>query len=172
MAARKLAKWQIASLAIIILIIPVIIVFQLTKADIIINFDDDDPFFNKCFFGQPVCVYDKPIGFAFSVAPIGEITFQELPDEWRVLGEDVFCFKIDKNNRGEPVTDPVGVITERDSNVVCNNIATFEKNEWDLKIDLLVPDAEGNLVDLFPQFSSISLPENSINRFTFTMKGI
>ena len=166
-----MGKLRLAIVAGIILIIPFIIVFQLSKSDINISdltfpINGKEPFHNQCFFGEPVCVYDKSVRFGFSVASVDEIEINELPNEWRVIGEDVFCFKIESGSV-EPVSDPVGVITERESNVTCNNIAMFDKNDWDLNIKLFVPDAEGNLVS----FSSFELPEGSINRFTFTMKG-
>lgn len=168
MADRKLAKWQIASLAIIILIIPVIIVFQLTKADIVINFDDDDPFKNKCFLGQTECIYMHELGVNVG----GEVEFRDDMDlnRWLIIGEDVFCIKIERTV-AEPVADPVGVITE-ETEISCNNIAVFDKDEWDLKIGIAIPDEEGNLVDLFIGFSSIPPPpEGSQQTFTFTMIG-
>ena len=169
MADRNLAKWQIASLAIIILIIPVIIVFQLTKADIVINIDED--FKNQCFFGQPICVYDKQINVTFEDTqkdPL--IVFRETEINWQIIGDNVFCIKIERSV-AEPVSDPVGVITES-TEVSCNNIAIFDKDEWDLQIAFLTPDEQGNLINPFIPFSSVPPPpEGSINRFTFTMKG-
>lgn len=164
MVERKFKKWQLAFIVGLIFIIPVIIVFQYTSADIIINIDED--FKNQCFFGQPVCVYDKEIAVFGSINTGKEIQFQELSDEWRIIGEDVFCFKVD-GSFVEPISDPVGVIIPQ-SNITCNNIASFEKSDWDLKIDFLVPNEQGILV----KFSSVQPPEGSINRFTFTMKGI
>jgi len=166
MADRKLEKWQIAFLATVILIIPFIIVFQLTKADIVINIDED--FKNQCFFGQPVCVYDKRINVTIEDTqrePL--IAFRETENNWQIIGDNVFCIKIE-GAFAEPVTDPVGVVT-KESEVNCNNIAVFDKDEWDLQIRLLFPDSEGNL--FFP-FSSFQPPEGSVNRFTFTMKQI
>lgn len=168
MADRNLAKWQIASLAIIILIIPLIIVFQLTKADIVINFNDDDPFFNKCFLGQSECVYQIPIGIAFDDQPVGMefIEFREDKTYWWILGEDVWCIKTERTV-AEPVSDPVGVITE-ETEIECNDLAMFDKGDWDLTIDFLVPNEEGGLI----KFSSVAPPpKGSVNQFTFTMKG-
>ncbi len=164
MVERKFKKWQLAFIVGLIFIIPLIVLFQYTKADIIINIDED--FKNQCFFGQPVCVYDQEIRIFSSINTGKEIEFRELSDEWRIIGENVFCFKVD-GSFAEPVANPVGIVTEKDD-VTCNNIASFEKNDWDLRIDFLIPDEQGNLIT----FSSIEPPEGSINRFTFTMKGI
>jgi len=168
MADRKLAKWQIASIVIIVLIIPFIIVFQLTRADIVLTFDED--FKNQCFFGQPVCVYDKIIRTTLEIITEKQIEFQETGDDWRILGEDVFCIKTERTV-AEPVRDPVGVITE-ETEVSCIDIAVFNKSDWDLTIDFLVPDEEGNLKKGFTGFSIAPPPDGSVNRFTFTMKGI
>ena len=120
MADRNLAKWQIASLAIIILIIPVIIVFQLTKADIVIDFDNPNPFENKCFLGESQCTFTQTFP---------EIELREDDTYWWILGEDVYCVKTDRTVE-VPVSDPVGVITE-ETEVSCNDLFMFDKTVWD-----------------------------------------
>ncbi len=117
-------KFQIAIIAVIILIIPAIIVFQLTKADIVINIEND--FENQCFFGQTKCNYID------SSRNVGAIIFSETVEQWQILGENVWCIKTDREV-AEPVSDPVGVITDEDE-VTCNNIAIFDRNEWDLQV--------------------------------------
>jgi len=155
-------KFQIAIIAIIILIIPVIIVYQLTKPDIILNIEED--FENQCFFGQTECLYMHDLGVITS----GEIEFRDEMDlnRWLIIGDNVWCIHTDRSV-AVPISDPVGVISQ-ESEVSCNNIAVFDKDEWDLKIGIAVPDEEGNLI----QFSSIDFPMGSQQTFTFTIKGL
>ncbi len=120
MADRKLGNTQIAIIAVIVLIIPFIIVFQLTKADIVIDFTDEDRFDNICFLGESQCTY---------VMIFPDIELREDDTYWWILGENVWCEKIERNV-AEPVADPVGVITE-ETEIKCNNVAMFDKNEWD-----------------------------------------
>jgi len=130
MADLKLAKWQIATIAIIILIIPLIIVFQLSKQpDIVINFDQDDPFRNKCFLGETTCQYE---------AIFPEIELREDDTYWWILGEDVWCVKTERTVE-VPVSDPVGVITQ-ETEISCNDLAMFDKLEWDF---IQIPPPQG-----------------------------
>ncbi len=169
MVERKFKKWQLAFIVGLIFIIPMIILFQYTKADIVINIDDD--FKNQCFFGQTECVYDKRINITFEDSQrIPIIQFRETVNNWQIIGDNVWC--IQGRSVAIPVTNPQQEIT-KDSEVSCNNIAVFDRDEWDLQIQFLVPNSLGELERPFPLFSSAPPPpEGSINRFIFTMKGI
>lgn len=145
-------KFQIIIIAVIVLIIPTIIVFQLTKADITIEnltfpIVDGDTFKNQCFFGQTKCVYEE------RSAESGVIVFDDQETSWLIRGENVWCIKSNRQV-AEPVADPVGVITD-ESEVTCNNLAIFNKSEWDLQI------THADLVS-----------GGSVDIFTFTMKGL
>src|SRR3972149_9857215 len=85
----KLAKWQIAVVSIIVLIIPFIIVYQLTKPDITI--DTSLPFgvterFSKGCENGIICIYNMD-----SITK--EITITEDEESWTMHGD---C--IDKSN--------------------------------------------------------------------------
>jgi len=121
MADRKLAKWQIVFITVVVLIIPFIIVFQLAyQPDIFLDFESDDTFENTCFLGQDECTY---------IMIFPEIELREDDTYWWILGENVWCEKTERNV-AEPVADPVGVITE-ETEIKCNDVAMFDKNEWD-----------------------------------------
>lgn len=140
MVEREFKKWQLAFIVGLIFIIPVIIVFQYTGTDIVIDFDDN-PFKNKCFLGQSECVYDSDA-----------TELREDDTYWWILGTDVWCVK-SQMSFTEPVTNPNIEITQ-DSEVSCNDIAMFDKNDWDfsiLHLDLI----DGGFLD----------------RYIFTLKG-
>ncbi len=151
MVLKKLTKIELAFLAGIILIIPFIIVFQLANqpdiniSDLTFPINDRDQFENQCFFGQTECVYTE------DSRKLGEIQFRETQNNWQIIGTDVWCIKTERTV-AVPVSDPVGVITQ-ETEVSCNNIAIFDKNEWDLAI------FHADTIDGF------------FNTFTFTMKG-
>ena len=142
MADSKLSNIQIAIIAGIILVVPFIIVLQLTKADIVIEFNED--FTNQCFFGENQCSY---------VEELGVIQLSENDDAWTILGENVFCTKTERTV-AVPVSDPVGVISE-ETEVTCNNFAIFDKNEWDLVII---------------SFEDLTTQAEKINTLTFTLR--
>lgn len=120
MVDRKMPLWKIVLVGGIVLTIPLVIAFQLTKADIVINFDEENPFKNKCFLGETECMYE---------AIFPEIELREDDTYWWILGENVWCVKIERTVE-EQVEDPVGVITE-ETEVTCNDLAMFDKSEWD-----------------------------------------
>ena len=126
MVDRKLSKWQLGILTVLILIIPFILVYQLSKPDITINFDsaETDPFFNKCFLGQSECIYHS---FGGTLHTNTEL--REDDTYWWILGKDVWCVK-SQMSFTEPVTNPNVEITQ-DSEVSCNDLAMFDKEDWD-----------------------------------------
>ena len=162
MALKKLKKYEIIFLAVVILIIPVILVYQLTKPDIVIRVGDD--FTNQCFFGQTECKYMHDLGRVTG----GVVEFRDEMElnRWLIVGEDVWCIHTERSV-AVPVSNPVGVITQ-ETEVSCNNIAVFDKDEWDLEIGIAFPDEQGRLIPFspLPEF-----PEGTQQTFVFTMKG-
>jgi len=126
MVQREFKKWQLAFIAGLLFVIPVILLFQYTKADIVIDFDNPevDPFRNKCFLGQSECIYHSFGGTQFPNVELREDTTY-----WWILGEDVWCVK-SQMSFTEPVTNPNLEITQ-DSVISCNDIAMFDKDDWD-----------------------------------------
>lgn len=141
-----MGKLRLALVAGIILIIPFILVYQLSKGDINIEdfthpIQDTDPFENKCFydpiekefqFGEISCTYVR------ESSRLGEIIFTETDTKWQVTGDQIWCVKIERSVM-EPVADPVGSISESSigesqPSVECNDIAIFDKDEWNLQI--------------------------------------
>ena len=162
-----MGKVMVVIVALIILAVPFILVYQLTKADINISdftfpINDEDPFENKCFLGQSECFYTHGLGILTG----GDVEFREDDTYWWILGEDVWCIKSEMSFV-EPVTNPNVQITQGDQ-IDCNDTAMFDKSDWDLRIGISIPDEEGNLI---PFLSSISFPEGSIQTYTFTLKG-
>lgn len=150
MALKRLTKFELAFLAGIILIIPFIIVFQLSKADINIGdftspIQDTDPFANMCIEGDFRCIYLQ------SDNKLGEIIFTETETRWQIAGDNVWCVKF-KPTASEPIADPIGSIGESQPSIICNNLAIFDKSEWNLTI-----------------FHADTL-DGFFNTFTFTMK--
>ncbi len=164
MVERKFKKWQLAFIVGLIFIIPVILVFQYTKADIVINIDTD--FKNQCFFGQSVCTYDKLIINFEGQVDQNPFEFRETENNWQIIGDNVFCIHTERSV-AVPVSDPVGVITE-ETEVSCNNIAVFDKDEWNLQIRLVTPAQQGSII---PFSTPPPPPIGSVERFTFTMIG-
>ena len=128
----KLAKWQIATVSIIVLIIPFIIVYQLTKPDITI--DTSLPFgvterFSKGCENGIICIYNMD-----SITK--EITITEDEESWTMHGD---C--VDTLNDGLARAD---AILKRDfagqypviegdlfkTPNKCFDLVSFQKKDW------------------------------------------
>lgn len=134
MADRKLAHWQIASLTIIILIIPLIIVFQLTKADIVIDVNSPIAIANSCLIKKDTktCTYDEADKTQLITITESDATTL-LANSWKVTGESVLC------NEFITTADFGGEIRES-TEIKCFDTVFFDKEIWDRQVSITNPD--------------------------------
>ena len=160
----KLAKWQIAVVSIIVLIIPFIIVYQLTKPDITIDtslpFGVTERFSSGCEDGI-ICMYNMD-----SITK--EITITEDEESWIMHGD---CIDTSQNSLAR-----INAVLKRDygsyshadppDNYIANKCldsATFLKKDW---------NRENKIIEFEKQVQCITFPcppiieELDINIFT------
>lgn len=125
MADRELKHWQKIFIAVVVLTVPFIIAFQLTyqQPDININTGIKPPE-NQCIYGQDYCKYVQE--------NIGKLQFDENEDMWIITGNGVWCVKV-VNEFAEPVANPANQYGNNNQ-LSCNDIAIFNKSEWDLSL--------------------------------------
>ena len=118
MVQREFKKWQLAFIVGLIFIIPVIIVFQYTKADITIEINPTEPCFpqedDTCFF---------------RIGSGSTTRFEESDTQYTVFGERIVCFRTI-----EDVAEPMGDIALAPPDVQCNDVGIFDKENWRLAI--------------------------------------
>lgn len=160
MALKKLAKWEMVLIAGIILIIPIIIAYQLTKADI--EIDLNPTFSNGCNQLGTVCMYNMD-----STAKI--ITLNEDDLSWRITGLCVDT-AIEQYNRKV-------AISERDNSLItleypanpeeCRDLVIFSKDDW---------ERENKVVTVDVQVQCFTTPCNPVptdfELNIFTLKGV
>jgi len=119
MVERKFKKWQLAFIVGLIFIIPIILVFQYTKSDIVIDFGSKT---NGCdFTDETVCTYisdpDKVI-----------IILSESVDKWTLTGN---CITTAGEIFGKGTREFPQISFEPPSDFEeCRDMISFDKDIW------------------------------------------
>lgn len=143
MADRELKKWQLALIAGIILIVPVIIAFQLTKADININ-DLNPTFVSGCNMEGTVCTYNMD-------NTVRVITISEDEEKWTLMGNCIDTAlasflrsgAVIQRDSGQTLSDPVFGFNPEE----CRDLVIFLKDDWDRE-NTFVNNSEVNIFTL------------------------
>lgn len=135
MALKKLVKWEIALIAIVILIIPFVVVYQLTKADIELQINPS--FASGCNDGGTVCTYNMD-----STAKV--IILNEDEESWRVTGNCIDT-EFDSQIRQQAVAKRDGLeidLTPVPSNNPCRDLVIFKKIDWNRENKIITQDVQ------------------------------
>jgi len=133
MVERKFKNWQLAFIVGLIFIIPVIIVFQYTSADIVITFDEQ----NGCEGSEPfVCTF-------FSNPDAMIIILVESDVKWTLSGT---CITTDGELFSKGISEfPEISFSPPADFEQCRDMISFDKDMWNRQFSVIVNTSGSNV---------------------------